>query len=450
MSRQYASDDGKAYVGIGVTSVDCAARGECAASGGYVDSGFNFLVFAAGQHAGRWARAGVVPGDASLVGNGGVAGGDQMWGDPFLSQVSCSSAGNCALAGNYQDAATSQTRPLVASERGGRWGPVHPVRQATAVLAVSCPPAAGYCAAGGLRTPPATTHGGAFVISQKDGVWGSAQPVAGTREPVTAMSCPAAGDCLAGGPGYLSGEGSSGGGIGAAFLASERDGQWGHARPVPGLSRLTGQRHRSSVDSVDCVTGGECTVGGSYTDASGRMEAFVVAERRGVWGRAQPVPGLAALNKGGQARVTQVSCTAAGSCAAGGWYRSRRHRQFQQAWVASETGGRWGTAVPVPGTARLNTAGIAGVTSVSCAAAGCAAGGWYTTGGTQHAHAFLVTERRGRWGTAAQPPGLAGLNTGNDAWITSVSCAPVGWCTAVGNYTNRNPFEIRMFVISQR
>jgi hypothetical protein len=43
-------------------------------------------------------------------------------------------------------------------------------------------------------------------------------------------------------------------------------------------------------------------------------------------------------------------------------------------------GGNWGTALEVPGTARLNTAGAARITSVSCAAAGnCSAGGFYST-----------------------------------------------------------------------
>lgn len=424
----------KSYVGTGIDSVACPARGECAAGGGYVDGGENFLVFVASQHAGRWGKAAAVPGDATVVGSGGVAGGTQMDGDG--SHVSCSSAGNCAVAGDYQDAATSQTRALVASERGGEWGQVHAVSgQAAAMLAISCPAAAGNCAAGGLRegfnTP---TPGGAFVVTEKGGVWGPAQQVAG-RGPVTSISCPAAGSCLAG--------------TGSAFLVSEQNWRWGQARPVPGLSRLAGRRD-AGVNSVACVAVGECTAGGSYKDASDRFQVFVAAERHGVWGRAQLMPGLVALNTGGQAAVTQVSCTGPGSCAAGGTYENNRQHDFQQAWVATEVHGRWGKAMRVPGTAALNTAGLATVDSLSCSAAECAAGGWYTTGGTQHRHAFLVTERRGRWGTATQVPGLATLNTGNQASIASVSCAPTGWCTAVGNYLDFKTQQNRVFVVSQR
>jgi len=45
-----------------------------------------------------------------------------------------------------------------------------------------------------------------------------------------------------------------------------------------------------------------------------------------------------------------------------------RVRGGQQAWVASEAGGRWGRAEEVPGTAALNAGGNAAVTSVSCTA----------------------------------------------------------------------------------
>ncbi len=38
------------------------------------------------------------------------------------------------------------------------------------------------------------------------------------------------------------------------------------------------------------------------------------------WGKAEKVPGTAALNQGGDAQVRSVSCAAAGNCSAGGLY----------------------------------------------------------------------------------------------------------------------------------
>src|SRR5262249_23944384 len=154
-----------------------------------------------------------------------------------------------------------------------------------------------------------------------------------------------------------------------------------------------------------------CTAGGFYTQRVGRKDfgqAFVDSERNGRWGTAIEVPGTAALNTAGNAQVTSVSCAPAGSCAAGGFYsdRSRQH-----AVVHSERNGRWRTAIEVRGTAALNAGGLAQVSSVSCAWAGsCASGGCYE--GTSGEQAFVASERNGRWGTAIEVPGTAALNAG--------------------------------------
>jgi hypothetical protein len=63
-----------------------------------------------------------------------------------------------------------------------------------------------------------------------------------------------------------------------------------------------------------------------------------------------------------------------------------------QAFVVSETGGKWGKAIEVPGTAALNQGGLAAVNSVSCATAGnCSAGGQYTTASGAE-EVFVVSE----------------------------------------------------------
>jgi len=118
--------------------------------------------------------------------------------------------------------------------------------------------------------------------------------------------------------------------------------------------------------------------------------------------------------------------------------------------MGSDRGGRASAkAEKIPGTAALNTGGNAGVSSVSCIAASCA-GGWYLARArTRMESGFLVIERRGSWGTAAKVPGLAALNTGGEANVTAVSCARSGWCAAVGDYANRASGETRMFVVNE-
>jgi hypothetical protein len=51
----------------------------------------------------------------------------------------------------------------------------------------------------------------------------------------------------------------------------------------------------------------------------------VVGEVNGHWRKAEEVPGTAALNKAGDAQITSVSCASPGHCSAGGYYGSGYH-----------------------------------------------------------------------------------------------------------------------------
>jgi hypothetical protein len=159
------------------------------------------------------------------------------------------------------------------------------------------------------------------------------------------------------------------------------------------------------------------------------------------WGTAIEVPGTAALNVGGNATVTSVSCASAGNCAAGGYYRDAGSNpdsfHNRQAFVVAEKSGVWGTASEVPGTAALNLRGYAEVTSVSCARAGnCTAVGFYSRGidsGVDRGHVFVVDLRNGVWGTAHEMPGTAALSLQSPVPAV-ISCAGAGTCAAGFKY----------------
>ena len=220
-------------------------------------------------------------------------------------------------------------------------------------------------------------------------------------------------------------------------------GSWGRAIEVPGLAALD-KGGKGDVASVSCGSAGNCAAGGYYT-RHGRYQGFVVSEANGRWGRAIEVPGLGALNADGSAEVNSVSCGSAGNCAAGGSYQDQ-HRHTQ-GFVASETNGRWGRAIEVPGLGALNTGAFvaegAEVTSVSCASAGnCAAGGYYSTRPVRdrvRRQAFVASEQNGRWGMAIEVPGIAALNAGHYAEVFSVSCGSEGNCAAGGNAASSAP-----------
>jgi hypothetical protein len=86
--------------------------------------------------------------------------------------------------------------------------------------------------------------------------------------------------------------------------------------------------------SVSCVSAGNCGAAGQYRDGSGNYQALVVSDVNGTWGKAIEVPGLGALNKGGFADVSSVSCSSAGHCDAGGVYADGA--KHSQGFVVSE------------------------------------------------------------------------------------------------------------------
>ena len=282
------------------------------------------------------------------------------------------------------------------------------------------------------------------------GGWGQAKEVPGTamlniggRAGIVSVACGSAGNCSAGGD-YADSSGNE-----QAFVVSQVHGIWGKAEEVPGTATLN-IGGDAVVVSVSCASAGNCTAGGYY-DSSGQ-QAFVVSQVHGIWGKAQEVPGIATLNTG-SAQVLSVSCASAGNCAAGGWYLDGSGNQ--QAFVVSQVNGIWGEAEEVPGIAALNVAGVAQLTSVSCSSAGnCGAGGYYATSynpqtGVLTAQAFVVSQVNGTWRRAKEVPGTATLNTGAPgATINSVSCASAGHCSAGGSYTDSSGNE-QAFVVSR-
>ena len=266
------------------------------------------------------------------------------------------------------------------------------------------------------------------------GTWSNAREVphsaalnAGGSDRISTMSCASVGTCSAAGY-YLDGSHHD-----QAFVVNEKNSVWGNALEVPRTSILnTGGN--AIINSMSCASAASCSAGGSYTDGSNHQQAFVVSEVRGSWGAAIEVPGTAALNTRAYAQVVSVSCASPGTCSAGGSYADRA--SHGQGFLVNEDGGAWTNAVKVPGLGALNAGGFAEVTSVSCAAAGaCGAGGHYRDG-SHHYQVFVVSEKNSVWGNASEVPRTSILNTGGNANINSMSCASAGNCSAGGYYTD--------------
>lgn len=439
-----------------IASVSCVSAGNCSAGGAYASGiGANgkpitqaMVVTESGD---RWGTARPVPGAA----------GFNTGGSAQIDSVSCTAPGDCGAGGYYTDASGNQ-QAFVVTEAGGIWRSAREVPGTAAVdlvspggevLSVSCA-MAGNCSAGGYYTD-ASGQQQAFIATETGGIWHTAQEVpgsaalnAGGYAAITSVSCAAAGDCNAGG--YYASASVDRIPTVQALVVTETGGTWHTAKKVLGMGSLNRRSPGAEVFSVSCGAAGECSAGGAYTDISRLQQAFIVTETGGIWGTAQEVPGTADLNVGGQGEITSVSCAATGECSAGGLYASSStdHIPTVQAFVDTETGGTWGTAQEVPGSGALNTGGYAQISSVSCAAPGeCSAGGEYTDrfSGTQ---TLVVDQTGGTWGTAQKIRDSGGLNKGGLAMVNSVSCPAPGDCAAVGAYMDAN-FSTQAFVADE-
>jgi hypothetical protein len=366
------------------------------------------------------------------------------------------------LAGAGLSSAQAAPRSaVIPGSSGGTWGKAIAIpglrRLNTGgsadISAVSCP-APGDCEVAGYYTASDLSQQG-FVVSQRNGIWGRAINVpglvslnvgnshVGKSASVDSISCAAPGDCSAGG------QYTARNGLLEAFVVTERNGRWGRAIEVPGSARLAVTGF-GDISAMSCTRPGNCTAGGGYGVAGpseGAGQALVVTERNGRWGRAIEVPGSGRLDVLGQGDLESVSCSSPGNCSAGGSYLDANDNY--QAFVVTQRHGRWGQAIEVPGSARLNVGGIAQIESVSCAGVGdCTAGGDYTSALSQQA--FVVTESHGRWGRAIEVPGSARLNRGGEAEIESVSCARVGDCSAGGDYAASGSDISAAFVVTER
>ncbi|HEY2518717.1 MAG TPA: hypothetical protein VGJ19_01300 [Streptosporangiaceae bacterium] len=264
--------------------------------------------------------------------------------------------------------------------------------------------------------------------------WGTAIEVPGIAavnasfSNLVSMSCPAVGDCSAGGS-YSDASGHS-----QAYVVNEISGRWQTAIEVPGTAALNTGGF-AETESVSCSSPGNCTAGGDYSvgpAGSGDTRPFVARESGGVWGNAIEVPGAAGLIKGRDASAASVSCVPgpAMDCAVAGDYADASGHG--QAFVAGETGGVWGNAIQVPGTPALGSSAQASV--VSCPAAGaCTVGGTYV-GSAGRSEPYAAREAGGTWARAVPIPGTAALNAGTSSQVNGLSCTSAGNCSVAGTY----------------
>jgi hypothetical protein len=414
-----------------IAALSCSSDGNCGAIGFYTVSANDTQAFVMNDVKGTWGSAVEIPGYAAL--NTGAAVGD-------VFSIDCPSSGNCSAGGAYTDSA-SALHAFVVDESGGTWASAEEVPGFASlntggltgsIFSISCT-SAGNCSGAGVYGD-GLGAAQAFFVDESDGVWGNATEVAGTAglnagglALLSSVSCGSPGNCEAVGS-YTDATN-----VLQDFVVSESGGTWGNAVEIPGLATLnvTGV---SSSPNISCSSSGNCSIAGTYGDASKDLQVFVANEVDGAWSSAVEIPGSAALNVGGSASVSGLACSSAGNCNAIGSYTDASNDV--QAFTANEVNGVWSSAIEVPGLGVINTGGDAVLLGVSCSANGnCSAGGFYSTG-TNTFEAFVVNEVNGSWANAIEVPGTSALDVDNGAAVIAISCSNDGSCVAGGSYSD--------------
>jgi hypothetical protein len=402
--------------------VSCASTGNCSAIGRYNDASDNRQGLLLNETNGTWTAAtATLPAGAAT--------------DPVaaLDHISCASAGNCSVVGEYRDT-SGNTQPVLLTQTSGTWAagvqatlPSAASNPQVALTSISCT-SPGNCSAVGFYTDSTGNRQG-VLLTQTSGTWAAgvqaALPPAAANPNVLpdSVSCVSAGNCTAVGQ-YTDSSGNIQG-----LLLTETSGTWatGVNAPLPAAAT----NPQVTLRSVSCVSADDCAAGGWYTDGSGHGQGLLLTETSGVWSAAQATaPGDAASDP--QGFVEAVSCPAAGSCSAIGGYADSSGAY--QGLVLTQTAGTWsagGKAVLPAGAAA--DPGVS-LDALSCFSAGnCAVVGGYTDSlGTQ---GLLLSENAGSWGPSVEAS-LPADATPNPHMIPgNVSCTSNTDCTVIGRYS---------------
>lgn len=311
-----------------VNAISCSSSGNCAAGGFYSFSLYGTQAFVVNEVNGVWGNA------SSLYATS-------------IDTISCASPGNCSAGGDIETGreepdGSPQMEPSVASEVNGNWGPASDPPGSTALNAggygevnsISCA-SAGNCSLVGqyenAHRVNAVSDGQfeSFTASEVNGKWSNVEEApnsavlnVGGAADLNSISCSSPGNCSAGGYYQATAKDRE------AFVINEVSGKWHDALEVPRIGPLNSYGD-AMVNSVSCASVGHCSAGGYYYSSSGTREAFIVNESGGTWDNAEEVPGISTLNLN-WAEVDAVACSSGGYCSAVGKYdtKSRGYQVF--------------------------------------------------------------------------------------------------------------------------
>jgi hypothetical protein len=345
-----------------------------------------------------------------------------------LSAVSCPAQGACVAAGSYSDAGL-HGQGLLEVQSGAGWtateAPLPPDNaQLTNLYGAACG-AVGSCTAVGFYASSRPAAG--LIETLAAGSWTAqaAPPPAGAGPSdsiiLHAVDCPSATGCEAVGADEETG-----------LVETLSGGTWQPSTvPAPGDAQSgTGM----TLYGVSCQAVGTCTAVGAYTNTAVEQVAGAEVEVGGVWS-VLPVPLPAdAAGSGQEAGLDSVSCAAAGSCVATGYYLGQG--QQETGLIETLSGGTW-TALEAPSPAGLRTDRLY---SVTCPATGSCLAGGAASDPSGNGQAVTESLDGGGWTPAVAPlPG--DIYPTPSANLAGTACSGPTICQAVGGYVDADHYR---------
>ena len=369
-----------------------------------------------------------------------------------LRGVSCSSTSHCVGVGDYFDG-SGHLQAMEATETSGTFAQATEMTppsnaassSVTTLEGVSCP-SMGNCvgtgdytdSSGNFQAMEVTETGGSF--AQATEVAAPSNAASNPFGNLAGVSCPSVGNCVGAG-GYMDSSGND-----QAMEVTETGGTFAQPTEVTPPSNA-GSDPFGGLAGVSCPSVGNCVGVGSYRDSSGNTQAMEATETGGTLTQATEVTAPSNAGSDPGAGLAGVSCTSVGNCVAvGGYTDSSDH---QQAMEVTETGGNFApaTVVAAPSNAASNPAAtLSG--GVSCIAAGsCVAVGYYDDS-SGHLQGMEATETGGTFAQATEVSAPSNAGSDPDATLDGVSCTSSTDCVAVGDYTESSGHEQSMAAIS--
>lgn len=340
-----------------------------------------------------------------------------------LDDVSCTDWGSCIAGGAYSSGLTSSRAFVIVGSRG-HWSSAREVdfpgsdRQSIEVItSTTCVGDACYALASssGNRLDDAASH--AVVIEEIGGQWlpnhviGPVEGQSNVVEP-TQIACAARGAC------WIVGYDVTARGSKIPFVVGQEGGHWSSPHSVATSFRSA----NNALDTVSCISSVECVAAGNYTSpTSGKLQAYTVRLSFGIWGN-----GTSMFPSGPESitsSVSSIQCLSADRCIELGYSRSADDDVF----IRDDNAHTEPRNFEIGGNRGAEAGQIACGTSSLCVVVGSVQESSTATSLTSQAFVKIVS------GNSWSETQVITLGAKPDTWsgLTSVSCV-ARWCYAGG------------------